>query len=158
MKKSFVKVSACAMATTLMFSSYAYAFGVNFNSKTAPSSVKANSKNTYALSLEYDTEVYGIPVPMPSCQIGAEFSTNAFSGVTYKGGSFSSMNFVAKTNGKTGQAAYQCYKSFTIMGKETKEFTVEAKTVNSKAKGKAYMGVGKNHFGYDYSFTVNVTK
>lgn len=68
------------------------------------------------------------------------------------------MNFVKKTNGVTSESAYQCYKSFTIMGKETKEFSVKAKAVNKKAKGKAYMGVGKGHFGYDYSFTVNATK
>lgn len=74
------------------------------------------------------------------------------------GGSFGSMNFVKKTNGVTSESAYQCYKSFTIMGKETKEFSVKAKAVNKKAKGKAYMGVGKGHFGYDYSFTVNATK
>lgn len=158
MKKKFVKVSACAMATTLMFSSYAYAFGVNFNSKKAPEKINANSTNTYALSLEYDTEIYGIPVPMPSCQIGAELPASVFSGVTYKSGSFNSMNFVKKTNGVTKKEAYQCYKSFTITGKETKEFNVQAKSVNKKASGKAYMGVGKGHFGYDYTFTVNATK
>lgn len=159
-KKNLLKATACTLLTSMAFSTYAYAFGVNFSSKSAPESVKSNSTCTYSLSLVYDTEVYGIPVPMPGCQIGMELPSDTFSKVSYSSGSFSSMTFKKKSKGSmVNNAVYECYKNFTIMGKETKNFKVSATTVKNKVGSKkGYMGVGPDCIGYHHYFNVVVPK
>ena len=77
---------------------------------------------------------------------------------TYKSGSFSSMTFTKKTGGVTGAYVYQCYKTFTIFGVESKNFTASAKAESFVTSGKGYMGVGPGCIGYDHYFTTKTKK
>lgn len=153
MKRKLINAILCLTLVGTLFNTTVFAFGVSLNSKKVSTSVSKGKTAKYELSLKYDTEVYGIPVPMPGCQIGGEIPYKPLKTPVYKSGSFKSMSFVKKTGSVTGTTVYQCYKKFTIMGEESKKFKVTAKAEKYKASGEGYVGVGPGCFGYDYYFS-----
>lgn len=151
--KSSFKVLALSLTIGTLFGTYAFAFGVSCVSVNTPQYVPQDETVTYSLELQYDTEIYGIPVPTPDCQIGAELPWGPLQQPNYITGSFDSMSFVTTTGDETGATVWQCYKNFMIVGTENKGYEVEATGDCYNDNGAGYVGVGAGHFGYDKYFS-----
>jgi hypothetical protein len=154
MKTKIIKLVIFSPLVSLLFSTYAMAYGVTLKSKYVSTVLSKGTTGYYQLELEYDTHIAGIPIPT-NCQIGAEIPFAPLLRPQYLDGSFSSMEFEARTGSVTGTIVWQCYKKFQVTGKQSKYFDVSALAENNAANGDGYIGVGAGYTGYDYYFTTS---
>lgn len=154
-KKMFIMM-VCAITTTVLFSVYAQAFGVKLVKKKDPRTASEGDTKKIALELEYDSTVYGIPLPVDG-HLGLELASNVFNKPVYDSGSFSNMTFKYTKGEMLEKNCYECYKDFTVFGNINKKYVVKA-TVKAKAgtSGRTYMGTGHSTTGYSNYFRTEV--
>lgn len=158
MKKSIKKILKCiaiVACVTMLFSTYAFAFGIECNFKSIPKTVYKNQTGTFKLGLTYDSTVYGIPIPVDA-HMGAEIPYSPFKEPKYVSGTFKYMNFEKATGARTGAKVWQCYRTWLLIGESDEEFKVQAKAEPWSGSGKASLGTGNTMSSYNYSSTVTV--
>ena len=140
--KKMIIMIACVLTTVFMFSVYTQAFGVKFVKKSAPETVAEGGSRKVSLELEYDSTIYGIPLPVDG-HIGLELASNVFSKPNYESGSFSDMTFKYTKGTMLEKNCWMCYKDFIVFGDIHKKYIVKASEKAKKGtSGRSYMGTG----------------
>jgi len=136
-----------------LFATTALAFSVTFVSRYLPSSGVVGYSSTFKAEIEYDSTVYGIPVPADG-YFHVEIP-RLYGLPTVTAGSWGSWDFTAKTGDMTGKAVWQGRKMFLVFGRITREAEFRA-VAQTRGTSQSYIGTGPAPIRADYFRTVIV--